>query len=56
MKLVSQFLLCISVLSALSFAQDRDPNILAVSAVCRAGGKTWGRSFEAPVPVLSGGR
>ena len=28
MKLVSQFLLCIFILSALSLAQDRDPNIL----------------------------
>ena len=36
--------------------RERDPNILALSAVCRAGGKTWGRSFEAPVTELSGGR
>ena len=27
--------------------RERDPNILALSAVCRGGGKTWGRSFEA---------
>jgi len=33
--------------------RERDPNILALSAVCRGGGKAWGRSLEAPVPEPS---
>jgi hypothetical protein len=33
--------------------RERDPNILALAAVCRGGGKTWGRSLETLVPELS---
>jgi LysR family malonate utilization transcriptional regulator len=38
---------------ALAFlrVRERDPNILALSAVCRSGGKHWGRSSEVPVPI-----
>jgi LysR family transcriptional regulator, malonate utilization transcriptional regulator len=36
--------------------RERDPNVLALSAVCRGGGKAWGRSPEAPVPEPSGAR
>jgi LysR family malonate utilization transcriptional regulator len=36
--------------------RERDPNILALSAVCRGSGKAWGRSLEAPVPELSKAR
>ena len=36
--------------------RERDPNILALAAVCRGGGKAWSPSFNIPVPELSGGR